>query len=304
MFKELIASATLGIAALVSTPAMAQTHDGLVNIMVLPDDVDPDSLPMSNNIHYRITHEMREQFRQWGYDILDHDAVLARLKWADMPNRLSRREKISFAQSACSDGDTTTCPELLVFVQARANIQPGRFGSTASVRLQGDVIDVANGTSLGSWQPVRDEFTAPANCNRFCRDEVIGDQARGIAADLGDVLRIKLDNIMSVRRNGWSKNTKAEGDKRTDYLITFRNFKRSESGSIIDLMENDFPGRPKVSVSGPTMALVVNYSSLLGSKELNDYLFKLLLDMNLSEDEFRITAQGREIEVDKFMFGR
>lgn len=305
MFKKLAMTALAVFAFAGASTATAQRSPGITNIMVLADDADPDSVPASNDIHYRVTAELREQMRQWGYEILDTDAVLARLRYQEIPDRTSRLDKIKFAQAACSNGDSTTCPRMLVFVKSRAALERGAFGSVAQVRLQGDVVDVTNGSSMGNWQPVRDEFTAPSPCSAFCRDEVIGDNARNIAAELGDVLRIKLDAALNVMGPATSGGPAATADIRTEYKITFRNFSSGEVGAMLDVMETKFPGRPKLGdYEGGRLARIQNYSSLLDNRELERLFYDLLLDMGLSEEEFRYTTrEQRNIEIEKVVFG-
>lgn len=305
MLKTIITSVAFGAAAWMTGGASAQTTPGITNIMVLADDADLDSVPASNDIHYRITAELREEMRQWGYEVLDTDAVLARIKWQEIPNRTSRLDKLKFVQAACSNGDATTCPRVVVFVKARASIESSPFGTVAAIRLQGDMVDATNLSALGNWQPVRDEFTAPSPCNASCRDDVIGDKAYDIAADLGDVLRIKLDETLNVKGSSYKPAPSADADIRTEYLITFRNFSSGEVLSMLDIMETQFPGRPDVGDhEGSRKAWKQNYSSLLDNTKLQRLLYSLLLDMNLSEDEFRITSrEQRNIEIEKVIYG-
>ena len=306
MSKRTIAFAAFAsLAAMFGATSQAQTSPGITNIMVLAEDQDDSSIRASSDVHYRITAELREQMRQYGYEILDTDAVLARLRYNRIPDRTGRLEKIRFAPDACTNGDSTTCPRVLVFVKARAGTRSTGFGRTADVRLQGDMVDVANGSSLGNWQPVRDAFTAPAQCSEFCLEEVIGDNAFNIAADLGDVLRIKLDDALNVQINGFGSASSAQADIRTEYVITFRNFSTGEMLSMLDIMETQFPGNPKVGdYEGSRSARIQNYSSLLDSAELERLFYDVLLDLGLSEEEFRMTTrEGRNIEIQKVIFG-
>ncbi len=291
MLNKIFAAAAFGLVALFGQVATAQTTPGITNILVLADDADPDSVPASNDIHYRITAELRERMRQWGYEVLDTDAVLARIGWQQVPNRASRLDKLKFAQAACSNGDSTTCPRVVVFVKARAAVEGTAFGTVASIRLQGDMVDATNLSTLGNWQPVRDSFTAPSPCSAFCRDEVIGDNAYNIAADLSDVLRIKLDEALNVTAPSANPVKTADADIRTEYMITFRNFSTAEVLSMLDIMETQFPGRPSVGDhEGSRMAWKQNYSSLLNNSQLERQFYKLLLDMGFAEEEFRVTT--------------
>lgn len=280
-----------------AVPALAGTSVRMINVLVIAEDSDPASVPLRNNINTRVVSELREQMRPHGYRIMDLDAMLVSLEWDEMGNRVSRAEKIALAQAACEDGDLTTCPRMVVFVSARAGIRSVGVGAVASVRLMGEVVDTANNTSMGSFQPVRDTFTAPAQCNEFCRDEVIGDHAYDIAAELGRVLRIKLDEAMNVLDPNWSwdgEGGQATAELATDYLITFRNFSIAEVRSMLDIMDTQFGGDGELGPSEvrPPMWRQ-NYRSNHDNTELTILFYQLLQDMGLGEDDFQISTEDR-----------
>ncbi len=282
-----------------TVPANAQ-QPGVANIMVLVDDEDPDSVPASNNINRRVMFELRKQMMP-EFEVLDNAAVLAELGGWKLDDRLSRSQKIAFAKAACKDGDATTCPRFLVFVNTRANVESRSFGSVAMARLEGDVVDVFNNKSLGNFDPVKEEFTGPLPCNDFCRDEVIGEHAHIISTELGAILKIKLEKALRMGVGTASSYSPPPADVWTDYAITFRGFSDREMESMIAAMDHVWDkGRGIVSASETRRQYrKQNYRSLVGISELRSLMYRLLLDAGYNERNSTITASGREMTVEK-----
>ncbi len=283
--------------------AVADTPKRLINVLVLADDADMESLPASNYATRTVVDELQEQMRPYGYNIMDLDTMMARLGWAELGNRVSRRDKMELVLASCSDGVSTVCPRMVAFVETRVDIEAlgAGVGGFAYLNMSGDIVDARTGASQGKWRPVEDKFTTPYPCERACASRVVANNAYNVAAELGDSLRILLDDSLNALEPElvYGPST-SDADLRTDYAITFRNFTFGQVGAILDIMETQFGGNPALGDSETRSKYwLQNYTSDHSNTELTALFYQLMADMGYSEDEFRISSAGSNIEIAK-----
>lgn len=303
MKKQILTALAAGMIALTGAmSAHADTPKRMINVLVLSNDADPDSLPASNYASRTVVDELKEQMRPYGYNIMDVDTMMANLGWKELGNRISRRDKMELVLASCSDGVSKVCPRMVAFVETRVDVRRvGNTGAFAFLNMSGDIVDARNGASRGKWRPVEDKFTTPYPCAHACVDRVVANNAYNVAAELGDSLRILLDDSLNALEPVPSyPSPQADGDLRTDYVITFRNFTFGETGAMLDIMETQFGGNAAIGDSvSRSKFWQQNYTSDLNNTELTSYLYQLMSDMGYTEEEFRMSVDGSDIEIAK-----
>jgi hypothetical protein len=304
MKKTILTALAAGTIALSGAmTAGADTPKRLINVLVLANDADIESIPASNYAVRTVVDELEAQMRPYGYNIMDLDTMMARQGWGELGNRVSRRDKMEMVLASCSDGVSTVCPRMVAFVETRVEIRKlgSGVGGFAYLNMSGDIVDARTGASQGNWRPVEEEFTTPYPCERACSSRVIANNAYNVAAELGDSLRIMLDDSLNALEPGLVYTTvDPDVDLRTDYDITFRNFSYGETGAMLDIMETQFGGNPSMGDSeSRTKYWLQNYTSDHSNTELTALFYQLMADLGYSEDEFRISSAGSSIEVAK-----
>jgi hypothetical protein len=304
MKKKILTALAAGAIALGGAmTAVADTPKRLINVLVLADDADMESIPASNYASRTVVDELQEQMRPYGYNIMDLDTMMARLSWGELGNRVSRRDKMQMVLASCSDGISTVCPRMVAFVETRVDIEPlgAGIGGFAYLNMSGDIVDARTGASQGKWRPVEDRFTTPYPCERSCASRVVANNAYNVAAELGDSLRILLDDSLNALEPGIVYSAPAAGvDLRTDYAVTFRNFTFGQTGAMLDIMETQFGGNAELGDSeNRSKYWLQNYTSDHSNTELTAMLYQLMADMGYTEEQFRISAAGNNIEIAK-----
>jgi|TARA_E500000305_G_scaffold43336_1_gene33512 hypothetical protein len=304
MKKQILTAIAAGVFALTGAlSAHADTPKRMINVLVLANDADPDSLPASNYAARTVVDELKEQMRPYGYNIMDLDTMMANLGWNELGNRVSRRDKMELVLASCSDGVSKVCPRMVAFVETRVDLRKlgSGNGAFAFLNMNGDIVDARNGTSRGKWRPVEDKFTTPYPCANACIDRVVANNAYNVAAELGDSLRILLDDSLNaIDPYPTYSGSQPAADLRTDYVVTFRNFSFGETGSMLDIMETQFGGNAELGESvSRSKYWKQNYTSDLNNTELTAHMYQLMNDMGYGEEEFRISVSESNIEVAK-----
>ncbi|MCG8512400.1 MAG: hypothetical protein MI741_24545, partial [Rhodospirillales bacterium] len=211
----------------------------------------------------------------------------------------------------------------MVVFKIRAAAQNVGFATKAMVRIAGEIYDYQARRFIGSWEAPRMEFPAPANCTGMCIQEVVGDNARDVAAQLGDVLRKKLAYLTRGAGRPVAQAAPAPAPAATapapmvagcpaavdtglvsTFAITMRNFTTREYLEIKNVMEKEFPCFVNTrNPSGDTAVRVYGYVSRASASKLEEWLSILLIDMGLDPDsQVKMVVAGTRIELDK-IFG-
>ena len=210
----------------------------------------------------------------------------------------------------------------MVVFKIRAAAQNVGFATKAMVRITGDIYDYDARRFIGSWEAPRMEFPAPANCTGMCIQEVVGDHARDVAAQVGDVLRKKLAYLTrgagSVAQGSSMPASTASAPAgsvagcpadldtglTTTYAVVMSNFTTREYMQIKDVMEHEFPCFVTTrNPTGDTTKRIYGYVSRASASKIEEWLNIVLIDMGLDPDsQVKMITSGTEIMIDK-IFG-
>ena len=173
----------------------------------------------------------------------------------------------------------------------------------AQVRVTGDVYDVVANRFIGSWEAPRMEFGAPANCNQFCIEEIVGDKARDVAAQVGDVLRKKLA-FLTQGRGVASVPVDSDGTctgLTSTYQVEFVNFSTRQTLELTEVMEAEFPCFVSArSPNGDTTKMIYGYVSKASGAKLHKWMNILLINMGLDPDnQVKVIMRGTKLVIDK-----
>lgn len=229
--KQLLLSAMAGVFLISCGTVPSVSVAGGPNLMVFTDDADEDTVPRSSRVHNRVINALRSQMSDSGFDVYDEVAVTGKETedgeggYAQGRVRRPDSEILDIAQSL-----KRPPVDVAVIFQIYASANDKGYTTKVRSRIAGHMLAVQSGQYLGDFE-VKKTFNAPADCNRECILEAVGDKSRSLAQDLGDVLAIKLAHL--VNDSGSSANdggvATGGGDALTKkYTLVFNNFTPDE----------------------------------------------------------------------------
>ena len=191
MLRKIALIAALGMASLAPASAMAQ---GL-NILVMGEDADEDSVARGNRIFNRVIAAMNEEMNIQGHDVFDETAVAMNINPA---NRVRRRdsELIEVARAV-----QTPPLDVVTVFSIYASVREGAYSDVVrpDVRIAGRLLNLRTGQLIGSFEVDGLELPPlPVVCDRECLLEQVGDNASILGAELADALVIKLDGFIAA----------------------------------------------------------------------------------------------------------
>ena len=189
------------------------------------------------------------------------------------------------------------------------------YATQVQTRLDGEIYDADSNQFLGTFEMPRESYPAPKDCleSSVCISEVVGDRAREIASDLGEVLARKLERYSPPRVGLSGQGSAVTGDGSTSadpghgmltpYTVTLRKFHDHEALTLIGVMADEFPGYESLELmrKGATIRHY-NYLTTAKAYKLEEWLYILLRDMGFDpKRDVLVQVQGTEIVVDKLI---
>ena len=178
-------AAALGACA---TAAPSPFASGSLNVLVMGEDADPDTVPRGNRVFNRVQAALMNELQAGGFDVWDEVAVTGNL--GPDRSRRSLEDVIAVARMVRQPPI-----DVAVIFSIYPSAVQTQVASLVSVRIEGRLVKMPEGRSLGNFEVnAPDNWTAPIDCDNDCLLESVGDHARVLAAALGDVLTEMLDD--------------------------------------------------------------------------------------------------------------
>ncbi|MGL4236182.1 hypothetical protein [Tabrizicola sp.] len=191
MLRFLAVIVAIGLAQLTPVSAFAQ---GL-NIVVMGEDADEDSVPRGNRIFNRVIAAMTEEMNVQGYNIFDETAIAMDINPA---NRVRRQdsELISVARAVQAPP-----LDVVVVFTIYASVSESAYADIVrpEVRIPGRILNVRTGQQIASFEVSGLELPPlPVVCERECLLESVGDSAAILGAELASALTAKLEGFVAA----------------------------------------------------------------------------------------------------------
>jgi hypothetical protein len=302
--KKSMCTAGIGLLAILTTsPSFAQQNFNGVRVMINADDADPQSVVRSSDMYHRIQLPLNEEMKRFGYTALFGEAIAAELQW-EIPNRSPKQKSIELSKAACTSNKATLCPRVLVLVKTRAVASDLGFGTTAEVRMTGEMIDVSTNAYLGGWEAPTLKFPAPKACNGICIENVVGDNSRKVALNLADTLRKMLDQQAIKSGPAATGAITGRTDQRNglanNYVLEFEHFQMEEILPLKAIMESEFIDSLDVSMpQGGAGSFSLNLATRAKADKVMEWLHLMMQDRGYDMSKIKISTS-----VDKFIIDR
>lgn len=273
------------------------------NLLIMGEDADRDTVPRIDRVFKRVLDALAEEMNREGFSVYDETAVsLDGFKQGRV--RRTDAEIIDIARSIKR-------PPIDVAVIFSIYTSAQNLGYTRKLRtrIEGRLLNVQSGQRLGNFEVDAPEATNVApDCDRRCRLEAAGSQARALADDLGAVLARKLD-WLAPRSRGRVEDRRRDtrpGDDRpgglsTAYALVFKGFENSEIDDIERIITRFRGYEHHRVVSGNYRTQEYWYETVSGSARLNRNLRQMLDNIEVAG---RVVFAGNTFTVERIGGGR
>jgi hypothetical protein len=185
------------------------------SLLIMAEDGDGESIPRTSRISTRILNELVTQLDTRGFDVYDEAAVTLRTHTQGRSRR-SDAELVDVAKSI-----RRPPIDVVIFFEVFANVTRKAYQNELRLRTVGRLLSVGDGRRLGNWEAKlpegRDQvWLLPNRCfpegqgaSRECLLEVVGDDVRILAQEVGAIISEKLEaNLGSASSGGQDEGLK------------------------------------------------------------------------------------------------
>ena len=228
ILKTILLISSLALVGCASAPAMAMDQ----RVVITGEDSHKNSVERTSEVFTRVISKLQEALRRSGYDVIDEDMLAVKLGFS-FNSRRPKAELMETLMTANSTQDASVQSRLAVVFAIFPQVRKGSAFRKLQVRLRGDVYDLKNLTSLATFEYAPSKvYVLPKNqslCDHMCVEEKIGDNARDVARELGDVLAKKLDiAIAKIEGGSAASGASASSGLTTTYNLSMVRFSTSQ----------------------------------------------------------------------------
>ncbi len=195
MFRSLLIALGLAVfAAASSPPADAQVRVKRVNVLVVSDDADQETVPRQNRIYNRVVLGLQEELNTRGFQVYDEVGTTL----ATMPQGRVRRTDGELYEVARAIQPPM---DVIAVFQIYTSIRSGSVVSRPEIRIPVRLLNVRTGQLIGTFEvgPGITFDPLPVNCSdRECLLERVGDEARRLSSDVARELGTKLEGFIGA----------------------------------------------------------------------------------------------------------
>jgi hypothetical protein len=296
----LTAFAVLFLAAC-AAPANYTGGNSEIRVLVMGEDSDPHSIARNDDAFKRVLAAMKESMLDHDFRMVDEEFIAAELGWR-ITNRRSKRELVEAMKLANASGKAHLSSRAMALFRIQTSKRDVGFAKQVSVRVDGEIYDGLTNQFLGSFEIPRASYSAPANCNKVCMTEIVGDHAREIATSIGNDLGARLAYLQN--RSESSADYSNSPGIMTTYTLAFRRFTTSEIHHILHVMSSKkFPGYKSHNLLKKEAAVVnYDYVTTAQAAKIDNWLNILLSDMELHPDRIvLVSLDGTEFRLEKII---
>jgi hypothetical protein len=245
-----------------------------VNLLIMIEDADKDSVPRDSRINKRVHSSISQQLNHIA-DVYDETRItLNNFKQGRV--RRTDAELLDIARSI-----TRPPIDIVVIFSTYSSVKTNEYVKKARARVEGRLLHAKSGQFLDNFEVQSPRsWTVPYTCDsQTCMLEEMGDEAKVLGNELGLILAEKLNGLL----NGVStKNRSAQTAKMfNDYYLEFDGFSAQDVASIEEyllIFSGHISHRPTQQRFTRSTLL---YRSTINSAKLSRNLLKLLEELNM-----------------------
>lgn len=181
-------SALVVLGALSASQAQPANPNERINILVMSDDADPDTVPRNHRVFNRVQLALSEYLNTRGFQIYDETGVAMDI------TRTGRVRRTDAQLYEIARLVPTPIDVIVVYqIYASVRVSPNVGIRVPNIRIPGRILNARTGQFIGTFEVGDFQLQPlPVNCQAECVLENVGGQARVLANDLGSALAQKL----------------------------------------------------------------------------------------------------------------
>lgn len=297
---------TAAVAVFASTVTLA-AHEAPIRVVVMGEDIDPDTIPRSNEIYKRVVAELQQSLIRENVTVIDEDMVAVKLGFTYDQFR-TKQDLIQTMAVANETTDATVRSRLGVIFAIFPNIQEMSMTRKLTVRVRGQIYDLKTLRALSAFELAAPETVTlphdPSMCNRMCVEEKAGEVAVELARELGAVLHQKLHIV--VQDGGYGSDltgspsagvAAGDGTLQSVYTVKFNLMRNSDVLRAVRVLEASAVREIELIKSNNTQRVY----SVTTNKDLGDLeerIMFILLDLGVNIDRLRFSSFGTELSIE------
>jgi hypothetical protein len=270
LLKIVVLSSTLSMFSYASYSYAADS----VNVLIMIEDADNDSIPRDSRINKRVHASISQQLNHIA-DVYDETSItLSSFKQGRV--RRSDAELLDIARSI-----TRPPIDIVVVFSTYSSVNTSEYAKKARARIEGRILNAKSGQFLDNFEVQSPKsWAVPYACNKqTCMLEEIGDEAKVLGDELGLILAEKLNWLLNP--DNTDGNAHSAITMFNDYYLEFDGFSAQDIASIEEYLlvfSGYISHRPTQQRHTRTTLL---YRSTIGAAKLSRNIIKLLEELNM-----------------------
>ncbi|MDU0356393.1 hypothetical protein RS130_23090 [Paraglaciecola aquimarina] len=266
-----------------------------VNLLVMIEDADKDSIARDSRINKRVHTSVSQQLNHI-VNVYDETAITLN-QYKQGRTQRSDAELLDIARSVVNPPI-----DLVVIFSTYASVQTNEYSKKAQARIQGRMLDAKSGQFLDSFEvQSSNAWAIPYTCvKQACILEEIGNEATGLGDELGFVLAEKLDWLINGENPDTAVDNRSSNTQITsDFYLQFDGFSPQEVARIEEYLlvfSGYISHRPTEQRHTRTTILYRTNSS---TAKLNRNILRVLAELDMRAT---IHFQGNKFNLKRITF--
>lgn len=284
----------LATALLFSQNAFAETR-----VVVTGEDSNPRSTVRTSEVFKRVISQLQESMARSGYEVIDEDMLGVKLGFS-FNSRRPKTELIETLMLANQTEDATVQSRLAVVFAIFPQIKTMSVSKKLEVRIRGDIYDLDSMRALATFEYKNKKaiLVPKNNCDSLCVEEKLGENAREVARELGDVIVQKLNiAVKNITGGGASTQGSTTAIPKTFNLVLIR-FKTAQAVGFKQAMQavdgiKDFK---TISVQTSQRRMSITTAHDIGM--LEEFILESMMAAGIDINNVRVEMNSNELIVE------
>ena len=278
--------------------ATAQTR-----VVVTGEDSNKNSTARTDEVFRRVISQLQESMSRSGYQVIDEDMLGVKLGFS-FNSRRPKTELIETLMLANQTEDATVQSRLAVVFAIFPQIKKTSVSRKLEVRIRGDIYDLESMRPLANFEYKNKKaiLVPKRDCDSMCISEKLGENARDVAREVGDVIVQKL-NIAVKQLGGGSGGSGGTGAASNmaipkTFNLTLIRMKATQAVGIKQVLQSVDGISSLKTLSIQSSQRKMSLSTTLDIGMLEEMVLEAMMSAGIDINNVRIEMNANEIIVE------
>ena len=278
--------------------ATAQTR-----VVVTGEDSNKNSTARTDEVFRRVISQLQESMSRSGYQVIDEDMLGVKLGFS-FNSRRPKTELIETLMLANQTEDATVQSRLAVVFAIFPQIKKMSVSRKLEVRIRGDIYDLESMRPLANFEYKNKKaiLVPKTDCDTMCISEKLGENARDVAREVGDVIVQKL-NIAVKQLGGGSGGSGGTGAASNmaipkTFNLTLIRMKATQAVGIKQVLQSVDGISSLKTLSIQSSQRKMSLSTTLDIGMLEEMVLEAMMSAGIDINNVRIEMNANEIIVE------